>query len=219
MSDNPFKILIVDDEPDICDAIESFLSKRGYIVFSATCGKEALGQIEIIKPDAILLDFTLPDINGKEVLSLLRARDKTTKVIIVTGEFLTDDGIDKIKALGVSGYFQKPVLLEDLGQAINDILGSYPSEFVIRKTKRTSFAKSNPTQRATIHELKNILGIIRNKCENFTLNVQDGIYKDKSEKEINNTALETMNAVIETVDRAVDIIEKIPRTCEGDDQT
>lgn len=62
------------------------------------------------------------------------------------------------------------------------------------------------------------MGIIRNQCENFTLKIQDGIYKDKSESEINDMAVEAMNAVIKAVDRAVEIVEKLPRMPEAGHQ-
>lgn len=214
MNESHPKILLVEDEPDVCSAIQSFLGRRGYIVSVTASGKDALSLIEITKPDAVLLDFTLPDMNGKETLSVLRSHDTTTKVIVITGELLSDKEMDKIEALGISAYFQKPVTLEELERTVNDVLGNAPRKAVIVKSKDAGSAKANPAQRAVVHELKNLLGIIRNKCENFTLNIQDGIYKDKSEKELNVMAVETMNEVIKTVDRATDAIEKIPRVCE-----
>ncbi len=209
---NP-KILLVEDEPDVCNVIQSFLGKRGYIVSITSSGKEAISLIQITKPNLVLLDFTLKDMNGKEALSCLRKHDKKTKVIVITGEWLTDEEIDKIKSLGISAYLQKPVLLEEMERIITKVLGNLAhSKPIISKLKDS--ASANPAQRAVVHELKNMLGIIRNKCENFTLNIQDGIYRDKSEKEITKIAVETMNEVIKTVDRASESIEKIPKVCE-----
>lgn len=213
MDDSGNKILLVEDEPDVCNVIESYLGRRGYTVTSTASGKEALPLAETLKPDIVLLDFTLQDMNGKEALSRLRKYDNKTKVIVITGEILSDEEIEKIKALGISAYLQKPLLLGELERIIAEVLGRKSRFRVDAKNLRNKAnGDTDPARRAVVHELKNILGIIRNKCENFTLNINDGIYKDKSDKEIIDIALETMNTVIKTVDRASKSLENIPKT-------
>ena len=211
-NDSP-KILLVEDEPDVCGVIYSYLGRRGYIVSATASGKEALSLIDISRPDILLLDFTLQDMNGKEVLSRLRGYDKTTKVVAITGELLKDEEIEKIKSLGISAYLQKPVFLEELEKIISDILGNkFDSRAAIKKAKGLSSNDADDSKRAVVHELMNLLGIIRNTCENFTLDANDGLYQDRSEKEIIDSALQAMNVVMKTVDRAAGAVEKIPQS-------
>jgi len=202
--DNP-KILLVEDEPDVCSSIQSYLGRRGLVISTTVSGKDALSLIPISKPDIIILDFTLEDLDGREVLKRLRADDKETKVIVITGQLLPPEEIDKILALGVSEYFHKPVSLERLAGVINKILGredSYP------RIKTKSRAKKTPDS-SVAHKLSNLLGIIRNRCENFTLNIKDGIYSDKSQEELVEMSAQIMRDVMETVDEAAKVVEKI----------
>lgn len=205
MPQNNPKILLVEDEPDVCSSIQSYLGRRGFMISTTASGKDALSLIPISRPDIVILDFTLEELDGREVLKSLRAADQETKVIVITGQLLPPEDVDKIIALGVSGYFHKPVSLEQLAGVINKILGredSYPATKMksrITKTLDTSVA----------HKLSNLLGIIRNRCENFTLNIKDGIYNDKSPEELVEVSVDIMNDVMEKVDEAVKVVEKI----------
>ena len=211
MSNDQTKILLVEDEPDVCSAIKSYLSRRGCSVVTTASGKEALPIIDISRPDIVLLDLTIEGLNGKEVLSRLRQYDRKTKVIVITGELLNEDEIERIQALGISAYLQKPISLEKLATIIKDVLGrKFDSKIIFREAQRVASKKSSDFERA-IHDLKNLLGVIRNKCENFTLDLDDGVYKGKSDKEIIDLAAGTMNTVIKTVDRITATVKKFKR--------
>jgi response regulator RpfG family c-di-GMP phosphodiesterase len=152
---------------------------------------------------------------GRQVLSQLRAMDEQTQVVVITGQLLKDSEIAGIKSLGISEYLQKPISLEKLENILARILG-HPQKIpiTIKKFSKkiiSSDVQMNSAQRIAVHELKNLLGIIRSQCESFTLDMTDGIYKGKPDKEVIKLAVEIMNTVIKTVDRANDTVEHMPK--------
>ncbi|ADG40446.1 MULTISPECIES: response regulator YycF [Leuconostoc] len=100
------KILVVDDEKPISDIIKFNLTKEGYEVITAADGQEALTIFNEEKPDLVLLDQMLPEIDGVEVLRQIRSKSETP-VIMVTAK---DSEIDKVLGLemGADDYVTKP---------------------------------------------------------------------------------------------------------------
>ncbi len=100
------KILVVDDEKPISDIIKFNLTKEGYDVITAADGQEALALFNDEKPDLVLLDQMLPEIDGVEVLRQIRSKSETP-VIMVTAK---DSEIDKVLGLemGADDYVTKP---------------------------------------------------------------------------------------------------------------
>lgn len=102
-------ILCVDDEQDILEILVYNLEKEGYKVHTADDGEKALALAEKVRPDLVLLDIMMPEMDGIEVCKALRANDKLKNVVIV---FLTakSDEIDEILGLEVGGddYVTKP---------------------------------------------------------------------------------------------------------------
>ncbi|RMF92593.1 MAG: sigma-54-dependent Fis family transcriptional regulator [Candidatus Schekmanbacteria bacterium] len=107
------KILVVDDEKDILDMMSKFLTERGYIVYKATCLKEAqqIGENENI--DLAIIDLVMPDANGISVLKMLQKINSAIVGIIVTGFATIDSAVEAMKA-GAFDYIQKPFNLEEL---------------------------------------------------------------------------------------------------------
>lgn len=103
------KILIVDDDPLTLDLLEQELSGNGYAVERAAGGTEALDKVETFRPDVILLDYGLPDLDGIEVLRRLRQDDryKAVPVIVVTGRGAQEDKVKGLDA-GADDYVVKP---------------------------------------------------------------------------------------------------------------
>jgi len=101
------KILLVDDEVDILNLLEAVLLKENFKnIYKATCGQEAIEKAKAIKPDMIVLDIMMPDMDGFEVCRRLR------EITLVPILFLSarDESIDKILGLGIGGddYITKP---------------------------------------------------------------------------------------------------------------
>lgn len=203
------KILVVDDEPDITASFQSFFGRRGFLVNTAASGKDALNIIKTSKPDLVFLDLTLPEMTGKEVLKELRAFDKKTKVIIITGHALESEVEDEeFQSLGISAYLNKPINLEKLLEIVESIFKNRfsPKDFERYKLIR----KVEPPSISTItHRLKNLLGNMRNQCEVFLLNKRDGIFNGKPEKELEKMSDEIIEDVIKTIDQVMEVFEGI----------
>jgi DNA-binding NtrC family response regulator len=79
------RVLVVDDDPDVALVLRDLLDDFGYAVKIAVTGAEALGLIDVYKPDTVLLDLWLPVVPGDVVLQQIASRDPALPVIIVTG--------------------------------------------------------------------------------------------------------------------------------------
>jgi CheY-like chemotaxis protein len=116
-------ILIVDDSPTIRKLISVKLEKSGYDVMQATDGIEALAVIKRVVPDLILLDITMPNMDGYEVCKAIRSNDSTkdVPVIIISGK---DGFFDKVRGqmAGSTGYITKPFGPETLMKTIEPYL-------------------------------------------------------------------------------------------------
>ncbi len=208
MDKRRLKLLVVEDEPDVCTTTQAYFGKRGFLVSTTGSGLEALSIISASKPDIVLLDITLNDMNGLDVLKKLREYDKDTKVVIITGQMYPDDQIQEVFKLGVSGYEHKPIILEEIERLVNQVVGHNPSPAVFTAKKKREISGKIP-QNSIVHKLTNFLGIIRNKCENFTLNIEEGIYKDKSAEELVKMSVSIMKDIEDTVDRSMEVVEQI----------
>lgn len=116
----PSKILIVDDEPKIVRFVRTSLRLSGYELATAMTGSEALIEFERERPDLIILDLGLPDIDGFVVLEEIRGAS-TVPVIILTAR---DDEADKVKGLelGADDYLTKPFGARELKARIQAVL-------------------------------------------------------------------------------------------------
>ncbi|MDD5432749.1 MAG: response regulator [Candidatus Omnitrophica bacterium] len=120
------KILVIDDQEEICELTKAFLLKKDHIVFTATTQEEALKNLIKEKPHIILLDMILGEISGLDVLAKIREIDKKVKVIIVTGLY-DDDAISKAKAMGIDDYIVKPFTADFLNNLIlQKLFGASP---------------------------------------------------------------------------------------------
>src|SRR5512134_1670824 len=115
-------VLIVEDELILAKNISKYLEREGFEVKSATSGEQALPLLDSFKPDAVLLDFNLPGMNGLQVLQKIRERDRETKVIMVTGHGNVQVAVDAMKG-GANDYLSKPVVLTELKLLLENALG------------------------------------------------------------------------------------------------
>ncbi len=125
MKDNPpaKKILIVDDEPDILEFLQYNLRKEGYEVVTASDGKQAIAVAERERPQLIILDIMMPELDGVETCRILRSRKEFADTPIA---FLTarDEDYSQITALDVGGddYITKPIKPRVLVSRISALL-------------------------------------------------------------------------------------------------
>lgn len=102
----PKKILIVDDDRNICEVLRLYLGSEGYQLSFAADGSAALDQYRQVQPDLILLDLMLPVINGWEVCKLIR-QESRVPIIMLTAKESIDDKISGLD-LGADDYIVKP---------------------------------------------------------------------------------------------------------------
>ncbi|MDD5136088.1 MAG: response regulator [Candidatus Omnitrophica bacterium] len=115
------KILVVDDERDICDFMQSFFIERGYSVLTALSGEDALTLIKNEKPDLILLDIKMKGMDGIAALKHIKDIDRKIKVVMVTA--LEDqERMDEACRLGACEYITKPLVLDHLERAVENNL-------------------------------------------------------------------------------------------------
>jgi DNA-binding response OmpR family regulator len=128
-ADKPKKILVVDDELDIIDMVESLLDSEGYAVIKAASGAKALAALAQ-SPDLVLLDIMMPDMDGHRVLAEIRKKSDMSAlpVLMVTAR---NDVVDIGQALdaGVNGFVVKPFDTENLLRTIRGILEKNPVGF------------------------------------------------------------------------------------------
>jgi two-component system OmpR family response regulator len=119
--DESFRILVVDDEPNIVDVITMALRYQGFDVATAANGSEALSQVTAYRPHLMVLDVMLPDTDGFAVAERLGAQRAGVPIIFLTARDSTED---KIRGLTTGGddYVTKPFSLEELVARIRTVL-------------------------------------------------------------------------------------------------
>ena len=119
------KILVVEDDISLRRALSEKLHAEKYTVIEAGDGKECLMKAMSERPDLILLDLMLPEMNGTEALAELRADSITQKtpVIILSNLKEGEDLSERVRSLGISGYFEKAdTSLDTIIQKIHETL-------------------------------------------------------------------------------------------------
>jgi len=109
------KILIIDDERSLLESFEMFLSEKGYIIECAINAQEGFNKSRLFRPDVIILDVRLPDMNGIDLIEKLKERH--CPIIIITAFHDMETTIKAVKS-GAFEYIPKPIDVEELENAI-----------------------------------------------------------------------------------------------------
>ncbi|MBX3081812.1 MAG: response regulator [Anaerolineae bacterium] len=117
-------IVYVEDDARTVDLVKIVLRREGYVVTGAPNGREGLKLIAEVKPDLVLLDLMMPDMDGWEVYQTLRAQDATRDlpVIIITAKAASIDKVLGLHIAKVNDYITKPFAPNDLVQAVRKVL-------------------------------------------------------------------------------------------------
>ncbi len=118
------KVMVVDDENDVVELIKFMLEKDGHEVVTASNGREALERVEPAKPDLIILDIMMPEIDGYTVNTRLQEKDETRSIPVI---ILTAKGqMRDLFALGTNiiAFMEKPFDPKGLRDKIREILAS-----------------------------------------------------------------------------------------------
>jgi two-component system, OmpR family, response regulator VicR len=124
--DEKKKVVCIEDEPEIIDLIRLILGRKGFELIGATGGLEGLAAIRQVKPDLVLLDLMMPDMDGWEVYQQMKAdlELKHIPVIVVTAKAQSIDKILGLHIAKVDDYVTKPFGPQELLQSVERVLAA-----------------------------------------------------------------------------------------------
>jgi two-component system response regulator VicR len=123
--ENEKTIICIEDEPAMIELVKLILTSRGYKVMAAMGGQEGLDMIQKAKPDVVLLDLMMPDMNGWDVYQQMKADEymKTIPVIVVTAKAQNIDKVLGLHIAKVQDYITKPFSPAQLLRSVKRVLG------------------------------------------------------------------------------------------------
>jgi len=126
MTEGKKSVVCIEDEPEMIDLIKLILGRKGFELAGAMGGREGLELIRRIKPDLVLLDLMMPDMDGWEVYQQLKSDDelKHIPVIIVTAKAQSIDKVLGLHIAKVDDYVTKPFGPQELLQSIEKVLST-----------------------------------------------------------------------------------------------
>ena len=130
------RILVVDDDPHIREVVQFALDREGFSTVEAKDGAEALERFEVEKPDLLVLDITMPELDGTEVCRRIRQTDKTPIIFLSS----RDDEIDRILGLELGGddYITKPFSPRELVARVKAVLRRFDDQAKTRSEEGTA---------------------------------------------------------------------------------
>jgi two-component system, NtrC family, response regulator HydG len=135
------KVLVIDDDNDMCLLLTRFLTRNGYSVASANSGQAAIEWMKKNKPDLVLCDFRLDDMTGVDLIGKIKETHPEASVIIITGYSDVKDAVEVMK-LGAYDYITKPLFPDEILLTIKKALSEEPKEIVVAKPANSGSASS-----------------------------------------------------------------------------
>ena len=114
------KLLIIDDEPDLCAIFQRIFQEEGHSVATATTGQEGIAKSRADQPDLIFLDLKMPSMDGITCLKRLRMVSKVSKIVVLTG-YGTLKTAKEAMRLGAYDYTAKPFDLDLIRELIQEV--------------------------------------------------------------------------------------------------
>ena len=154
------KILIIDDDTDICQLLDRFLKRKGHDTSYVTSGKKALTYLKENDADIVFCDFRLPDTDGKELLLSIKELNQKTQVIIITGYSDVKVAVDVIKN-GAFDYITKPLLPEEVLMLVDKALAQKSAMAQLSSYSDTGMGDNKveaiPNKRHVVADPKNLV--------------------------------------------------------------
>ena len=125
MAEEKKVVVCIEDEPEMIDLVKLILGRKGFDLVGAVGGREGLETVRRLKPDLVLLDLMMPDMDGWEVYQQMKADDelKDVPVIVVTAKAQSIDKVLGLHIAKVDDYVTKPFGPQELLQSVNKVLG------------------------------------------------------------------------------------------------
>jgi two-component system, NtrC family, response regulator AtoC len=167
-----YGVLIVEDEAILAKNIRLFLMRAGYDVKIAETAEDGLAQLEVFKPEVVLLDFNLPGMSGLQCLENLRAIDSTIKVVIITGHGNVELAVNAMKA-GAYDFLTKPLSMSKLRLLLDKAIGEERqahtlSYYRARDARESGFEKligESEAMTALRNTIKRVIAAEQNLCD------------------------------------------------------
>ena len=216
-----FKVLIVDDDPDIVTFLEDFLSSKGYTLLTAYSGEQGLNEVYTQEPDLVLLDVVMPGMDGYEVCRQIRVNPLTTllPVVMMTG-LHQEERIRGIE-VGADDFLTKPINQEEMFARVRSLLRIKELHDVVQ-AQATQLAKWNKELKVQLdHESKlaevtRMLGDIGHEVKNMLMPVLSGA--ELLQAELNEFFQSLPSPVLETAKTSQrmceEIIEMVTRSAQ-----
>jgi CheY-like chemotaxis protein/two-component sensor histidine kinase len=188
----PHQILIVDDMPKNVQVLGQILAEQGFNIFIATSGFQALKAVEKKMPDLILLDISMPEMDGFEICKQIKEQDKYSEIPII---FLTarTETEDILKAFAVGGvdYITKPFNIPELLARVNQQLALKEKTEDLRKTIESNKA----LLRVLLHDLRNPIVAIDSINQIFSENQEVYIEMNDILQQATKNCMEILDSV------------------------
>ncbi|RLC67329.1 MAG: two-component system response regulator [Chloroflexi bacterium] len=125
MAEEKKVVVCIEDEPEMIDLVKLILGRKGFDLVGAVGGREGLETVRKLKPDLVLLDLMMPDMDGWEVYQQMKADDnlKDIPVIVVTAKAQSIDKVLGLHIAKVDDYVTKPFGPQELLQSVNKVMG------------------------------------------------------------------------------------------------
>jgi two-component system response regulator VicR len=125
MAEGKKKVVCIEDEPEMIDLVKLILGRKGFDLIGANGGREGLEAVRRVKPDLVLLDLMMPDMDGWEVYQKIKADKELMDipVIVVTARAQSIDRVLGLHIAKVDDYITKPFGPQELLQSVERVLG------------------------------------------------------------------------------------------------
>ncbi|MBU0972144.1 MAG: response regulator [Proteobacteria bacterium] len=211
---NPTKIMIIEDNLAILEAYTKIISRKGYLVETASNGQEAIVKLDSFFPDIVLLDISLPDMNGFDILSIIRSENRFQQmfVIICTGMMTSREHRNYGLESGADDYLYKPVTADVLLARIKAMVRIKETEHQLRDINKTLEAKvekrtialqqTNQILKAEIREHEKTLEALKKAQEDLEQKITDRTFQlQKANRELRNEIKERKRAQEESLSK------------------
>jgi len=197
------KIMVVDDEKQICQNVEKILSKNNYEVIRATSAKEALEKMAKDSFSLLISDIVMPEMNGLEFLKLVKKEWPLTKAVMMTAYASTDTAVKAIR-LGALDYLSKPFTPDELRSTVKRALSGDLTEAVITEKEKEIIDVDIPFDRDDVAKYTG---------EDFVDRL------GPSDMPVVEAAPETLLNYCALGNMVCDIFKKLGATCKGGNKT
>ena len=197
------KIMVVDDEKQICQNVEKILSKNDYEVIRATSAKEALEKMAKDSFSLLISDIVMPEMNGLEFLKLVKKEWPLTKAVMMTAYASTDTAVKAIR-LGALDYLSKPFTPDELRSTVELALSGDLTEAVTTEKEKEVIDVDIPFDRDDVAKYTG---------EDFVDRL------GPSDMPVVEAAPETLENYCALGDMVCDIFKKLGATCKGGNKT